>query len=111
MAGRRSQRKGRSGEIELTNTLQAYSIPAAVGDPVNHGTTPDVTGLPGVHVECKRVERLDLYAAMAQSRRDSAKFQDGLPAVFHRRNRSGWLVTMDLENWIKLYKGAIKNEK
>lgn len=30
--------------------------------------------------------------------------RNGVPAVFHR-NRSGWLVTMRFEDWIKLYKG------
>ena len=27
-----------------------------------------------------------------------------LPAVFHRRNRGGWMVTMRLEDWIKQYR-------
>jgi len=38
---------------------------------------------------------------MLQSKKDAT---DGkLPAVFHRRNRSKWKVTMDLDDWIKLY--------
>ena len=36
---------------------------------------------------------------------DAEKFGDGLPALFHRRNRTPWLVTMRLEDWLKLYKG------
>ena len=36
--------------------------------------------------------------------RDADKFKDGLPAVFHRRNRTEWLVTMTLTDWIRLYK-------
>ncbi len=28
----------------------------------------------------------------------------GLPAVFHRRNREGWRVTMDLPDWLELYR-------
>lgn len=31
------------------------------------------------------------------------KFEDGMPALFHRRNRKLWLVTMRLEDWMKLY--------
>lgn len=111
MAGKSSQAKGRRGEIELARVLQDYGLPVKAGDPANRGRTPDIVDLPFIHTEVKRVERLNVSEAMAQARRDSIKFQDGLPAVFHRRNRSGWLVTMDLENWVKLYKGAIKNEK
>lgn len=75
------------------------------GRPVSYGTTPDLTGLPGVHIECKRVERLNVLEAMAQAERDAQRFQDGAPAVFHRRSRSPWLVKMKLEDWIKLYQG------
>ena len=42
--------------------------------------------------------------AMAQAVRDAERFQDGAPTVFHRRNRSGWLVTQRLEDWIALYR-------
>ncbi len=74
-------------------------------EPVSYGATPDLNGLPGVHIECKRVERLNVLEAMAQAERDALRFQDGAPAVFHRRSRSPWLVTMKLEDWIKLYQG------
>lgn len=42
--------------------------------------------------------------------RDAQRFQDGAPAVFHRRSRSPWLVTMKLEDWIKLYQGRAGHE-
>ena len=66
--------------------------------------SPDVLGLTGVHIECKRVERLNISQAMAQAVRDAEKFQDGAPTVFHRRNREGWLVTMQLSDWLGLFK-------
>ena len=69
----------------------------------NYGTEPDLTGLPGVHVECKRAEQLRLYDWMAQAERDAVRFGDGLPAVFFRRSRSPWLVVMTLEDWLSLY--------
>lgn len=103
--GKASQRKGRAGELELCRILQAYGIPADPGKPVSFGETPDVVGIPGIHAEVKRVERLNVPGAMVQAVRDSARFQDGAPAVFHRRSRSPWLVTMKLEDWIKLYQG------
>lgn len=68
------------------------------------GEVPDITGLPGVHIEVKRVERLNVPEAMAQAIRDSERMQDGVPALFHRRNRQSWLVTMRLSDWIELYK-------
>lgn len=101
--GKASQRKGRTGELELCRILQARGIPAEPGKPVSFGETPDVVGIPGIHAEVKRVERLNVPEAMAQAVRDSARFQDGTPALFHRRNRSPWLVTMRLEDWLKLY--------
>ena len=69
----------------------------------SYGEEPDLSGLPGVHIECKRVERLNISQAMAQDVRDAEKFQDGAPTVFHRRNRELWLVTMRIDDWLYLY--------
>lgn len=100
--GKSSQRKGRSGELELARLLEEYG--AKPGKPVNHGTTPDIIGLSGIHVEVKRVEKLNVPEAMQQSIRDSEKFGDGVPVLMHRKNRSPWLVTMRLSDWIEMYK-------
>lgn len=102
--GKPSQRKGRAGELELYRILQRYGLQAKPGQAVSFGNTPDITGLSGIHIECKRVERLNIPAAFAQAARDSERFHDGKPALFHRRNREPWLVTMRLEDWIELYK-------
>lgn len=101
--GKASQRKGRAGELELCRLLQAQGIPAEPGMPVSFGATPDVVGIPGIHAEVKRVERLNVPEAMVQAMQDAAWFQDGVPTLFHRRNRSPWLVTMRLEDWLDLY--------
>ena len=100
-----TQKKGRHGEIELSRILNSNGIPAKPGTALNFGTVPDVTGIDGIHVEVKRVEKLNVTEAMGQAVRDAEKFDDGLPALFHRRNRTPWLVTMRLEDWLKLYKG------
>lgn len=107
--GKTSQRKGRAGELELVSLLNENGIQAEPGQAVSYGCTPDVIGVPGIHVECKRVEKLNLSAAMAQAVRDSEKFHDGLPAVFHRRNHQGWLVTMPLTAWVTLYQKGGNN--
>ena len=103
MGGKSSQAKGRRGEIEICKVLNAYGIPAEPGQAVSYGSTPDITGVMGVHCEVKRVERLNVPEAMAQAVRDSEKFHDGVPVLFHRRNRQGWLCTMRLEDWVAFY--------
>lgn len=100
--GRTAQRKGRAGEIELARILQGYGYDAQPGRAVSYGSTPDLTGLPGVHCEVKRVERLNVPEAMKQAERDAAKF-GGIPALFHRRSREPWLVTMPLSIWMDFY--------
>ena len=100
---RSQQRKGADGERELVTVLNEYGFQTKRGGSQTFGTVPDVTGLPGIHIEVKRVERLNISEAMEQAERDSDRFRDGMPTVFHRRNRQPWLVTMKLEDWIKLY--------
>lgn len=48
MSGKRSQRKGRAGELELSRILQGYGYPVEPGQAVSYGATPDLTGLPAV---------------------------------------------------------------
>lgn len=97
------QRKGRQGEIELSKILNEYGIPARPGAALNFGTVPDVVGIDGIHAEVKRVEKLNVSKAMKQAIRDSEKF-GGIPTLFHRRNREDWLVTMRLEDWLRIYR-------
>ena len=54
-----------------------------------------------MHIECKRVERLMLWDALEQARRDAG---DNIPVVMHRRNDCPWVAVMELEDWIKLYR-------
>ena len=106
--GRASQRKGRAGELELAQLLQGYGYDVQPGQAVSYGATPDLVGLSGVHIECKRNERLNVPEAMAHAVRDADRFRDGAPAVFHRRNRSGWLVTMQICDWMEMYQKSYK---
>ena len=104
--GRASQCKGRAGELELAKILAGYGYQIDPGRSNSYGTQPDISGLPGVHIEVKRVEKLNVPAAFAQAQLDSEKFQDGVPALFHRRNREPWLVTMALEDWLSIFKNG-----
>lgn len=101
--GRASQKKGAAGERELASILKEHGYDCTRGGSLTFGSVADVTGLPGIHIEVKRVEKLNVGEALDQSVRDSERMRDGLPALFHRRNRKPWLVTMRLVDWLKLY--------
>lgn len=97
-----SRDKGKRGELELAKVLRLYGYEARRGQQFHGGAdSPDVLGLPHIHIECKRVEKLNLYDAMAQSKADSG---EDIPVVMHRRNNHKWLVTMELSDWIELYR-------
>lgn len=53
--GARSQHKGRAAELELARILQEYGYPVEAGRAQSYGEVPDLSGLPGIHIECKAV--------------------------------------------------------
>ena len=61
----------------------------------------DVIGLDYVHIECKRVENLNLDKAMEQSMRDRKPWE--FATVFHRKNNQKWKVTLGFEDFMTLY--------
>ena len=98
-----SRQKGARGERELSSKLKEYGYNTRRGQQYcGANGDADVIGLPGVHIECKRVERLNLYDAIAQAKHDAREGET--PTVFQRKDRSEWLVTMTLEDWIEMYK-------
>lgn len=101
-----SKRKGKTGELELARKLREYGYNARrtvqYCGKAEDGEA-DLQGLPGIHIECKRVEQLSLYKAINQAKRDSAG-SDKLPAVFHRKNNCEWLVAMPLDSFMKIYR-------
>ena len=97
-----SRQKGARGERELAAYLTAEGYPSERGQQyAGHPDAPDVRcpGLPWLHIECKRTERLSLYDAIDQARRDCG---EKLPVVFHKRNRCDWLVVMRADDFMKL---------
>lgn len=104
--GKSQQRKGADGERELADGLSGYGYNVTRGGSLTFGAVPDLVGLPGVHIEVKRVERLNIWKAMQQAVADADRFKDGMPIVFHRQNRKPWLVTMRLDVFMKLYGGG-----
>mgnify|MGYP001176931370 FL=1 len=101
--GKASRDKGKRGERELAGILRDYGYDCRRGQQFcGSNGDADVVGLPGIHIECKRVERLDLYGAVEQAKRDAK--EEELPVVMHRRNNCEWLVTMPLEDWMSMYR-------
>ncbi len=100
-----SRNKGAAGERELAAKLREYGYNCRRGQQYSGANgDADVVGLPGVHIEVKRVEKLNLYDAIAQAVRDA---KDGeTPAVFHRKNNKGWLVTLRMDDFMKMYGGS-----
>lgn len=104
--GKSQREKGKRGERELAVVLREYGFDSRRGQQYSGANgDADVVGLPGIRIECKRVERLNISEAIKQSHDDARPGE--LPAVFHRKNFEGWLVTMSLESWIKIYKDSI----
>lgn len=98
-----SRDKGKRGELELSHKLQDYGYCTRRGQQFcGLQGDADVVGLVGVHIECKRVEKLNIYDAMSQAKRDAKDNEK--PTVFHRKNNCEWLVTMRLDDWIELYR-------
>ena len=97
--------KGKRAELEIARFLREHGFAEARrGQQFKGGAdSPDVVGLTGFHIEVKRVERLDLNAAMEQSIRDSAPNET--PIVVHRRNNDYWKVTMRLDDFMEVING------
>lgn len=103
-----SKQKGRRGERELAHELNKFGYDCRRTAQYNGkelDSKADVVGLRGIHIECKRVEKLNIDNAIEQAVRDA---KDEMPAVFHRKNGKKWLVTVRLEDFMRLYKADEK---
>jgi Holliday junction resolvase len=96
-----SKQKGARGEREFSKVCREHGYEARRGQQYNGIEGEDVVGLPGIHIEVKRVERLNIEEAMSQSKTDA---QGNIPIVSHRKNNCEWLITMRAEDWFKLFR-------
>ena len=97
-----SREKGKRYERHVAGLFKGEGYDACRGQQYSGIGIADVVGVPGVHIECKHVERLNLYDAVEQSKRDAEGNQ--LPIVIHKKNNCNDLVTMEFTDWIKLYR-------
>ncbi len=101
-----SRSKGKRGELEVVHILREDGHKdARRGQQYRGGAdSPDIIGLPGIHGEVKRVERLNLTEAYAQAVLDAGEGE--IPTVFHKRNRGEWMATLSLKDFLRLYDGG-----
>ena len=91
----RSKQKGNEGERELARFLTEKGFPARRG--VTEGK--DISGgIPGFHIEAKRVERGNPYVWLDQAKKDAK--EDEIPLVCHRRNNREWLAVLPLADFL-----------
>lgn len=102
--GKASRNKGKRGELMLAHEMQSRGFTECHRSAQHAGNieSADIIGLPGLHPEAKFVEKLNVYKAYEQAVRDATGSAD-IPVVFHKRSRSPWLVTLDLDAFCKLY--------
>lgn len=104
-----SRDKGKRGELEVAHLLKKYGYDARRGQQyAGSNGDPDVVGLPDIHLEVKRVEKLNIDEALQQSIRDARDAE--VPIVMHRKNRTEWKITMRFEDWMEMYKEWEKNK-
>lgn len=101
-----SRAKGKRFELQVAHMFTDAGFPARrsqqyAGANGDH----DVVGIPGLAVECKANEHLNLYAAMEQSSRD--KREGETPIVVHKKSRKPVLVTMYWEDWIEMFRKGL----
>ena len=99
--GKTSREKGKRGEREFALYLRGHGYDARRGVQYQGGQeSPDVIGLPGVHIEVKRTEQLRLYDWLEQVRNDSGP---RLPLIAHRKNNHDWVAIMPMDDFMRLY--------
>jgi Holliday junction resolvase len=102
-----SKQKGARFERLLASKFREYGYDARRTAQYcgNTGDASDVVGLNGLHIEAKHQETMRLYDWMSQAKRDAeAGGGKKLPAVFHKKNNAPILVTMELEDFMNLYR-------
>lgn len=101
------KKKGKAGELEWAAFCreQGFDCRRSAQYCGNTGQAADVVGIPGLHMEVKRTEKLSIYDAIDQARRDSTAAGRGeTPIVAHRKNYCDWLVILRAEDFFEIYK-------
>ncbi len=91
------QRKGAVGERELAALLRGFGYDVERGGSLSFGEVPDLSGLPGIHIEVKRCEQLRLSEWLAQAVQDSESsffsLRFMINSIHSKETRSGYLLS------------------
>lgn len=102
--GAGERRKGKAGEREaaqLLTTLLGTHVKRGLSQTRGGGAeSPDLIGIPGIHLEVKRQKMPNIRSAMRQATSDAA--DDQMAVAMTRADRDGWLVTMHVADWCAL---------
>ena len=99
-----SREKGKRFERKLASILKKdYGYDCRRGQQYcGANGDADVIGLPGLHIEAKHQEKMQLYDWINQAKRDA---KDGLlPVVFHKKNNYEILTSMPLDVFMTIYR-------
>jgi hypothetical protein len=102
-----SRDKGKRGERWWRDVLRAEGYTARRGQQFcGSPDSPDVicAELDWIHFEVKAVEKLNIWDAMDQARRDCGS---KVPIVVQRRNFRGGLLVMEFPTFFKIIRGDI----
>lgn len=103
-----SKDKGKRGERLCAAKMREYGYDAKRGVQYQGSPeSPDVVGVPGLHIEVKFTEKLRLWDAVEQSIRDAG--ENEIPVVMHKKNKSDWLCILRLEDFMTLYQAYEKS--
>jgi len=103
-----SRDKGARYERYIAKRIREYGYEAERGCQHAGGKdSPDVKcNMNGIHWECKKVEKLNIWNALAQSERDAG---DGeIPAVVFARNRSKDYVAVPFDDFMRMFRAYEK---
>ena len=90
------------GELEVAAIIRSHGFEARRGQQHRGGPdSPDVvSSIPNTYIEVKFREQLNVYEALAQAEKEARLTE--VPVVFHRRKRTGWVVSLDADEYLKL---------
>lgn len=99
-----SKSKGKRGELELAELLRHAGHANARRSAQycgNTGDAPDITGVDGLHIECKRAEQVRDEVFLQQAERDARKGE--IPVVMYRRKHEEWKANLRLELFMLIW--------
>ena len=107
--GRGSKNKGKWGEREVVQLLQAFGFKARRGQQyAGGGDSPDVihnmqlSDDRAIHIEVKRAEKFLLWSSLDQAREDASP--GDIPVVFYRKSRKPWVVVLTAVAFLTIMK-------